>query len=238
METAIVYIVLYIHFFVVCVDIYIFLHIRSPWFLFSTGWNRIDLQDRTLWSSYSCGRVWCGQTEALHLPEVESGAQWSICTFKLQTAVFDSSVCKTISTFAYRLIQWINMNDLFLVEWPSQFQLLGHRLEGPWPLRETWDWDSFPNQVAFQPINGKLPAIQVPWNAARPLPNSRDLHFAPGIFSHCERDTTMDSRWPFCGCSVSSALGNSHLVCKCLSLVSWSLGHLLGDTVSERHSCF
>eukprot|EP00913_Durusdinium_trenchii_P027773 g26043.t1 len=30
--------------------------------------------------------------------------------------------------------------------------------------------------VAFQPINGKLPAIQVPWNAARPLPNSRDLH--------------------------------------------------------------
>ncbi|CAK8997554.1 unnamed protein product [Durusdinium trenchii] len=31
--------------------------------------------------------------------------------------------------------------------------------------------------VAFQPINGKLPAIQVPWNAARPLPNSRDLHF-------------------------------------------------------------
>ena len=41
----------------------------------------------------------------------------------------------------------------------------------------------FRSKVAFKPINGKLPAIQVPWTRAGDTPSSHDLHIAAQM--HC-----------------------------------------------------
>jgi hypothetical protein len=41
-------------------------------------------------------------------------------------------------------------------------------------------------EVTFKPINGKLPAISVPWNTAVELPSGHDLHVAAWL--HGRRD--------------------------------------------------